>query len=27
MRKVSAWISDTPFNEDQYRTGSISGIN
>jgi hypothetical protein len=25
--KVSAWLSDTPFNEDQYRSGSISGIN
>jgi hypothetical protein len=25
--KVSAWLSDTPFNENQYRSGSITGIN
>jgi hypothetical protein len=25
--KVSAWLSDTPFSEDQYRSGSTSGIN
>lgn len=25
--KVSAWLSDSPFSDDMYRTGSISGIN
>jgi hypothetical protein len=25
--KVSSWLSDTPFNEDTYRSGSITGIN
>jgi hypothetical protein len=25
--KVSSWLSDTPFNENQYRSGSITGIN
>lgn len=25
--KVSAWLSDTPFNENQYRAGHTTGIN
>ena len=25
--KVSSWLSDSPFNEDAYRSGSITGIN
>jgi hypothetical protein len=25
--KVSAWLSDTPFNEDQYRSGITTGVN
>jgi hypothetical protein len=25
--KVSAWLSDTPFNENQYRSGITTGIN
>jgi hypothetical protein len=24
---ISAWLSDSPFNEQQYRSGSTSGIN
>jgi hypothetical protein len=25
--KVSAWLSDTPFSDDQYRSGITTGIN
>jgi hypothetical protein len=25
--KVSAWLSDTPFNENAYRSGSTTGVN
>lgn len=25
--KVSAWLSDTPFNDEQYRSGITTGIN
>jgi hypothetical protein len=25
--KVSAWLSDTPFNEDMYRSGHTTGVN
>jgi hypothetical protein len=25
--KVSAWLSDTPFSDEQYRSGHITGIN